>query len=578
MPDMDFTLPTVDFPAIDLPEAPKNTLDFSALDNITLPAIDEFHALDITNYVPDAAPAFDGVAPIINDIDTPSSIADFTESAPQLDDLVVPDQPSFADIVMPNLESIIIPDLPSLKEIEFDGASPSFDLEPPDVEFQWNEINTQPQLDALATRLESLLALDTDGAEQAIWERGQERLERTIEEQSRALFDDFVQRGFSLPNGVLVNAQMELRSKGIDQKADNARDAMIKAADLVMSKLTLAIQNGVQYQGLWFDYQSKIAQRALDAQVQLGNLSYQFFAASVAIFNAKIEKYKADAEVYRDKIQGEMAKVETYKAQIDGQRAIGEINSQLVQMYVAQHQALTAKADVYRSIVGGIEAKANIERSKIEAFKAKVEAYGERVRAYTAEYAAYGEQVKAQVAKVGVFDAQVKAFTSQVQAYESGERTKQQAAMVDIERARATAQEYEAKIQGIATITSQALAMIQRASVMIEAQAKAFSAEASVYGETARVEIARAETIGRESISVAELALRKAQVIADTSLRASGIQMQALDAAGRTAAQLAGSAMAAVNVHAQMSSSSNLSLSNGLHESWSGTIPTPVTT
>lgn len=575
IPSMAIDMPGLNLGDIDLPEAPNAPSEFGTI-SADFPDPGKFSGPTATSYTPGVAPTFGGRVPVLGVITAPEALRPFDESPPTIDTITLPEAPSFVDIKEPSFVTISVPTAPSVANPTFNGSVPDFNVSTPTIGITWSENSAASEVTGLTNRLSSLLAeqANFDSAENAIWGRGQERLARATDEAATALWDEFAKRGFSMPSGVVLEAQMELRAKALDQRADNARDAMIKAAEHNLAKLTLAIQSGVAYQGAWMNYQSQIAERALAAERAMVDVGVNLFEASVAVYNAKIEAFKAGADVYRSRIQAESLRLEQYRIQIDGERAKGEINRVLVDKYLAQHKALEAKADIYRSRIAGAQAQADLARLNIESFKGLIEAHQAKASAKASEFQAFGEQIRAEVARAGIFDSQVRAFSAQVQAYATGEETKQKAALISIENLRAQASAYQARVQGVAAVTNQQIALLQQDSTRIEAQMRAYTANASVYEAVARSITAKAEAETRRSLGVAEIALRRAQVITEANMRASGIEMQAIEAAGRTAAQLAGSAMAAVNVHAGMSTSFSSSLGNSLGESWSGSIAT----
>ncbi len=565
-PEISIPIPDLTLSDIELPDPPTAAPGDSITD-IAFPAIDDFLGNDPGYYTAGTAPTNSLSAPDFSPPARPGSFSVSAPTAPAISFGEAPDAPSYLDIEVPSLDLIVIPDAPNFETLTFTDVAPEFSIEVPDIGIIFSESPTADQFAALDGVLAGLVS-----AESAIWEKGQERLSRNIENSARRLFDDFAARGFTMPDGVILEAQMELRAKGTDTLADNARDAMIKEADYNLAKLSVLVQAGVQKIGILANQQSQIAQRALDAQKAQVDANLAIFTARVAAHNASIEVYKAKAQVFGDRIRGQLSQVEQYKALIDGLKAKGEVNKQLVDIYVAKHQALSAKAEVYRNQIAGYQAKAEVERTKIDAFRAEVQAYGAQVAAKGEEYRAYAEEVRGEIARVGVFEAQVKAYAAQVDAYSASEGAKLGAYQASIERTRAIAANYQAKVQGIAQMTNQALAALQSESAKYEAQAKAFVANASVYEAKGKMTIAKSEAQTRSMLNQAEVALRRASLYLDASLRASGLEMQSMEAAGRTVAQLAASAMSAVNVHASMSSSTSTSLGNSLSESYSGSV------
>ena len=91
----------------------------------------------------------------------------------------------------------------------------------------------------------------TPGYEDAVWQRARER---ELQELSRAkdeIMDEFGGRGFTVPNGLMNGALLEMQQKTIDTSATHAREVAIKhkTTTIEISKLEKE-QNNIQYEPL----------------------------------------------------------------------------------------------------------------------------------------------------------------------------------------------------------------------------------------------------------------------------------------------------------------------------------------
>lgn len=79
-----------------------------------------------------------------------------------------------------------------------------------------------------------------------VWQQARDRAQRTVISELRTVEASFSARGFSLPPGAMVSAQIEVRDRGAVQALDVNRDQAIKDADIKVdifkTGLTLATQ------------------------------------------------------------------------------------------------------------------------------------------------------------------------------------------------------------------------------------------------------------------------------------------------------------------------------------------------
>jgi hypothetical protein len=482
-----------------------------------------------------------------------------------------PSLPNDPDVYLPDvpaLRSISLPAVPSVYISAFAGTSPASnvpDLVQPD--FIWDEAPYTEKLPALSAKIAQYLAFDFDAAETAIWERGQERVDRATNEATNAIAADFAARGFSLPTGSMLAAINEARMKGAEARYDNARDAMIKAAELNTQKLTLAIQSGIQYEGMWMNYQTSYAQRAFDAARTMVDVTLKLFDAKVALFNARLQAYQTEAQVHRDLIQAELAKIEVYKTQLEGQKIIGDLNMQDVELYKAQLTGAMTAVEVYKAQVSAVVATIEVDKARLQGYETQVQAYKARIEANTAMYAAWGEQMRGEVVKGQIYESEVRAFASRVDAYKSQE-------MVGIESAKLQLASNDTMIKGYIAMLGGLDSQVKAYAAEVDAKARIFASEGQVYGAKVGANEAQAKiAVMSDGLNVdvykaaASVSIQQAQAriaAQDMYVRAFlGKQQNA----GQIMSQLAASAMSAFNLSASAGESFSLSASNSLSES-----------
>jgi len=525
------------------------------------------------SYSPGVAPVFTVTAPGISYPAVPTPTAPIDPGvAPVLSIPILPADPDVVLPTVPSLRALSLPDAPSVYIPTFAGTSPSDDL--PDLvqpNFIWDEAPYTEKLPQLSSKIAQYLAFDFDAAETAIWERGQERVERSTNEAVLQLTNDFATRGFALPTGVMLAAANEARMKGAEAKYDNARDAMIKAAELNTQKLTVAIQSGVQYEGMWMNYQTSYAQRAFDAAKTMVDVALKLFDAKVALFNARLQAYQTEAQVHRDLIQAELTRIEVYKAELEGQKIIGELNIQDVELYKAQLSGSLAAVELYKAQVSAVIATIEVDKARLQGYETTVQAYKAKIEANAAEYSAWGEVMRGEAVKAQLYESEVRAFAARVDAYKSQES-------VGVEAAKLQVMNNEMIVKSFTAELSKADSEVKAFAAEVDAQARAYTAEGQVYATVMGGREAGARmALGNQGLKVdaykaeASVAIQQAQALIaaqDVAVRAFIGRMQA---AGGIVSQLAASAMSAFNLSASAGESFSLGVSNSLSESHSYT-------
>ena len=525
------------------------------------------------SYSPGTAPTFSAVTPSLNypTVPSPSQPAD-PGTAPVVSSPSMPVSPTVTLPSVPSLRDINLPDAPTLYLPTFTGVNPSSQVpELVQPNFVWQEAAYTERLPALSGKIAQYLAFDYDAAETAIWERGQDRVDRATNEAVNALANDFAARGFALPQGTMLAAANEARMKGAEAKFDNARDAMIKAAELNTQKLTVAIQSGIQYESMWMNYQTAFAQRAYDAAKTMVDVALKLFDAKVALFNARLQAYQTEAQVHRDLIQAELARLEVYRTELEGKKLIGELNMQDVELYKAQLSGALASVELYKAQISAVIATIEVDKAKLQGYETTVQAYKAKVDANASEYAAWGEQMRGEAIKGQLYESEVRAFAARVDAYRSQET-------VGVESAKLQISNNDMLVKAFAAELSKADTYVKAFAAEVDAQSRMYSADAQVYGAVmgGREAEVRAKTaveglkadIYRSQASTAIEEARTQVAILDADIRAFIGRIQA---AGGIVSQLAASAMSAFNLSAGASESFSLGVSNSLSESHSFT-------
>ncbi len=489
----------------------------------------------------------------------------------------LPTGPVLADHAMPAPITVVLPDVPTLRSINlpavpnitlptFAGVNPRGEV--PTItapNFIWNESEYQARLPQLTSKIIQYLGFDFEAAEKSIWERGQERIDRNANIAILDLTNDFASRGLALPSGALLAAASELRAKAAEIKADNARDAMIKAAELNTQKLVTALQTGMQYESQFMSYQTASLQRQFEGARVMVEVFMKVTDAEIQLFNAKVQAYATDAQVYRDLIQAELTKLESYKAQLEGLKLIGELNMQDVEIYKSRLQSVMTGIEVYKAQLSAVTLQIEQDKSRVETFSSQVSAFKAQVDANTSLYNAWSEEMRGEAIKAQVYDTGVRAFGTRVEAYRTVETTRIEGERLRLSGAELQLKGYEASLQGFESYVKGYMAKVAGISATNTAAVQAYGAVASANVQAAGVNV-QVQGLGIDAAKAsAMLQLEHAHKLVVEAQENAKLQIEASQGGARVLAQLAASTLSAVSIHRSFQESA--SLSNSFNES-----------
>ena len=553
---------------------------------LTVPDATTKDPVEIPAYVPETLDAFE-VVPV--DAYTPGTepteVADITLSfaaKPVVTKPIAPPHPVIAtrfepvaDAVelppVPTLRAIDIPEAPSVLAYTFSATNPSEyfpDLLEP--EYVWEEPAYQTQISALAAKIVQYVGFDYDAAETAMWERGQERVDRSTTEAVLQITNDFASRGFSLPTGSMLAATNEARMKGAEAKYDNARDAMIKTAELNTQKLTLAIQSGIQYETMYMTYSNQVYQRQFEALRLAQDAFFKVIDAKVALYNSRVQTYVAEAEVYKTQIQAELTKLEAYKAELEGQKLIGELNAQDVSIYKIQLEAVMTSIEVYKAEVQAYVATLSGDKALIEMYASDVMAYKSLLEAGVAEYDAWGKEIQSEAAKTQAYESAVRAYSARVQSYVATEGLKIENVKLDLAAGTQALEAFRANIALLGQKSQAYIAEVQAKSSLSSQNIQQTTANNAAMFDSFKAAVQYASLTQDVHKTNSLLAMEHAHKSIIEAQENGRIAAMVSSEAAKVYSQLSASAMSAINV-SQSAQTSN-TLSNALQESYSASV------
>lgn len=147
-----------------------------------------------------------------------------------------------------------------------------------------------------------------------VWHQARDRAQRTVTSDLRTIEASFSARGFSLPPGAMVAAQIEVRERGSLQVMDVNRDQAIKDADIKVDMLKVALQLSTQmktaimqsladFYRMWVSVGDRDMERArirAQAQSALYSALASYYNVEIQFEGLKLQAAKAAAEVDLD--------------------------------------------------------------------------------------------------------------------------------------------------------------------------------------------------------------------------------------------------------------------------------------
>ena len=497
---------------------------------------------------------------------------------------VYPESPELTFPVLPALRAITLPDLaaPDLSGItaliaELRATRPVAPVLPESPDFgslasHYYTLTNQQltafvgQCTALANlcpRLAELLSGTSIGMPAAVAQALRDRAfaaedRQAVQAKTEAL-TDWLARGFTLPGGALEAKLATIHTLNRDKKAQLNRDLWIEEAKLEIENLRFALQQGIAYEGLLRESWGKlynIVQALAQTEIEV---NLKILDAAISLYKTKVEAWQAEFATIKDQLQIELAKLEVYKAELDGQKLIGQLNQQDIDLYKTQWEAINAKVSVYKAQIDAANSLLQAELAKLEWAVKRVQIYTAQVGAYEAEWKAYGVAAEAEKAKVELFESQSKAFASRVTAYAGQVDAAKAIADLDVTALKLQLEAWQNQLE-------QYKAELQTELGRIEALVKGSGVDVEVYKTKALVEEGYTNFemkkldygLNLDKLN-ADITLKEAELQQSRELSLAKLAQDALDGIARTGAQLAGSAMSAMNVQASLSSGSTTS-------------------
>ncbi len=372
----------------------------------------------------DSAPEDATDKQVINIPEVPDAIISSPPSPPELEKVSVPTTPNIASIVSPDLEEIVFPSVPAIQLPLFTAIAPVNTLTVPENTFSFTE-DTSITVTSLMTLIRSTIEDDlvnggfglnaTD--EQQLFERMRDREVKAAEAEEEEITRSFTQTGFSIPSGSLLVAKQRALQNTLEKISSGNRDISLKRADLFVQARQFALQQGSSTELGIINFNNSVQNRALQASQVAIDSSIRIFNAEVENFNADLRLFETESNVFEQKIRAALNQLELFKAEIEANTSKGVFNKQLIDVFLARHQAARTTVAVFESQVRAVGLQADIEKLKFESYAAEVQGFQNEVQAKVLEFQGFESQLKGESAKADIDAAEQRRYESQVTAF-----------------------------------------------------------------------------------------------------------------------------------------------------------------
>lgn len=290
--------------------------------------------------------------------------------------------------------------------------------------------------------------------------------------------------------------------------------------------------------------------RSLEAAKAIANHSIQIVNAYIARYNARLEKYKTDATVYAERLKALLVEVEIFKAEVEGAKVTAEVQKLQVDVYTAQIEAINTIAKLYATQLEGSKILADLERLKIDVFKSEVEVYVAKLQGRKLEIDIYATDVEADKVKMQTYAEELRAYVTEVEA----RKTNMEVLIANLEAKTKTnlakIEEYKAELQAYGIEVDVVAKQIEADTRIYEAEVEGYKAETQTMSSYYGVKIAEINNTIQQARFNLELETAKVESISRSYIALKELELKGTEGVMTVTAQLAASALSAVNASA----------------------------
>jgi len=481
-------------------------------------------------------------------------------SYPDPEPIILPDEPDLLGISIPpapdiNLPSLVLADFPVFKELGIDTLIP------------WTEPVYSPEIWAdVKNQLLTFFAGGTGirpDVEEAMVNRGRDREDRIVRQQVQQALEEWANRGYSAPPGMLAKRIDDIRDEGTLKKLGLQREVVIKAMDAELENLRFAVQQGIVAEDLFIRIHLAAVERLFMVQRLHIEWQIQIYNISVQVFQARLQENVIRAQIYEVQVRAALAEIEVFKALIEAERAKTEVNKSLIDAYTAQINARKALVDIYVAQVEAVKVQAQVYGIEVDANKTEVEAFAARVSADALRFEAYATQIKGESLKANIIEAEARAYQAQMGGIETGVRAQVAQLEGAISEFKAEIEAYDVNLRFRQGQQQNQLAQIQANVAGHSAHTQRFVAESGVEIESGKLEVAVWESANRVAIETFRAEITRLNAVMEKAIQEAGLILEALKSEGQLTSTIAAGALASMHVGATASGNSAVNATGG---------------
>lgn len=473
-------------------------------------------------------------------------------------DLTLPDAPSLLGINIPNPPDI---DLPTLDLGDF-PTPPTLDI---DTLIPWTEPAYTPEIWAdVKAQLLTFLAGGTGirpDVEEAIVNRGRDREDRIVRQQVQQATEEWANRGFTAPPGLLAKYLNNIREEGTLKKLGLQREVVIKAMEEELTNLRFACQQGIAAEQLFVQIHLAAVERLFLIQRLHIEYQIQVYNLAIQIFQARLQENVIRAQIYEVQVRAALAEIEVFKALIEAERAKSEVNKVLIESYKAEIEARQTIVNLYIAQVEAVKVQAEVFETEVRAYGEEVQAFATRVAADKTRFDAYETQVRGELAKANIIEAEARAYQAEVQGIGEGVRAQVAALEGEVSKFRANIEAYDARIRGYVALNQNELANIQANVEGHRLNTQRFVAEAGVEEAAERLRLTAWEAENRIEVETFRADIERLNVLMEKALKEADLMLTAVRSSAELASTISAGALAAMHVGATTQGSGSVNSS-----------------
>lgn len=301
----------------------------------------------------------------------------------------------------------------------FGETVPAHNLTPPTQQFNYAEpLFSLALKDNVTTKINTDVVnggtgLATD-VETAIFDRTKERDKLVLDESVQREIDEWSERSFPLPDGVIKEQVNRLNIEHNNNRLTLSREIQKLQADLAQNNTQFAVTSGLNLTQQEFLHAENVNNRTLKAAESVIAFSISLYEVQVTDMNLRLERVKTQAVRIGSLMEAERLKLENYRNELLEAEAKGNRDKDNIANYTAQVNSFNSKVGLFDTRNQAIKSEVAIQGLKLENHRNLIQDHQARIAVENAKFAGHTAEVEGELGKVRVYEAQTRAYSSQL--------------------------------------------------------------------------------------------------------------------------------------------------------------------